>query len=509
MAGFPEHLARTVLELVKRYLKDEYHVDLTQVKGTLPPAHGGGGGTGTGPPGPTGPAGPTGPTGPAGPTGPQGIPGPAGTTGATGPAGSAGATGPAGPAGPLDILTDVTIASPTAGQVLRKGAGDWVNAVLAFADLGSRPTTLAGYGITDAYTQAQADARYAPLAHNQAWTTITGTPTTLGGYGITDAVTLGTAQTITGVKTFSAAPILPMTAGSVLFAGAGGVVSQDNAGLFWDATNKRLGVGTNAPAERLNIASDSAAVLSFDAYGTASAQRLQFRRAFGTQASPLPVTSGGFAVGGYQSFVYGSAGFQSVGVISFTLDGPPAGDDFPTRWSVFLHRLGDAAGSTVEVVRLTNAGRLGLGTIAPLARLHVLEPDDGSTTTLDKVIPVAIVGRNANGTPADGFGASLQWKLKTSTGANTDAANVAISWATANNASYAARMVFNVNDQGNVREALRIEANRTLTVAMIGFLGAAASVRTAITGSRAGNVALAALITELATKGLITDSTTA
>lgn len=41
------------------------------------------------------------------------------------------------------------------------------------------------------------------------------------------------------------------TAGSVVFAGASGVYSQDNAALFWDAANKRLGVGTASPNSTL------------------------------------------------------------------------------------------------------------------------------------------------------------------------------------------------------------------------------------------------------------------
>ena len=47
------------------------------------------------------------------------------------------------------------------------------------------------------------------------------------------------------------------------------------------------------------------------------------------------------------------------------------------------------------------------------------------------------------------------------------------------------------------------------TAAKIGFLGAAASARPVVTGSRGGNAALASLLTALATLGLITDSTTA
>ena len=60
----------------------------------------------------------------------------------------------------------------------------------AWATITSTPTTLSGYGITDAVSSSDArltDAR-TPTAHNQAWSTITSTPTTLTGYGITDAV---------------------------------------------------------------------------------------------------------------------------------------------------------------------------------------------------------------------------------------------------------------------------------------------------------------------------------
>lgn len=44
-----------------------------------------------------------------------------------------------------------------------------------------------------------------------------------------------------------------MATGSVLFADADGVLSQDNANLFWDDTNNRLGIGTATPDSTLNI----------------------------------------------------------------------------------------------------------------------------------------------------------------------------------------------------------------------------------------------------------------
>jgi hypothetical protein len=67
------------------------------------------------------------------------------------------------------------------------------------------------------------------------------TSLTLGWTG-----TLAVARGGTGTGT-------AFTAGSVIFAGASGVYSQDNANLFWDTTNKRLGIGTASPNDVLDV----------------------------------------------------------------------------------------------------------------------------------------------------------------------------------------------------------------------------------------------------------------
>jgi hypothetical protein len=62
----------------------------------------------------------------------------------------------------------------------------------AWSTITSTPTTIAGYGITDAVLISDprlSDARV-PVAHTQDFSTITNTPTTVAGYGITDAVLL-------------------------------------------------------------------------------------------------------------------------------------------------------------------------------------------------------------------------------------------------------------------------------------------------------------------------------
>lgn len=48
-------------------------------------------------------------------------------------------------------------------------------------------------------------------------------------------------------------PIAAATQGSVLFAGVGGVLQQDNANFFWDDANNRLGIGNAAPTEKLDV----------------------------------------------------------------------------------------------------------------------------------------------------------------------------------------------------------------------------------------------------------------
>jgi hypothetical protein len=75
--------------------------------------------------------------------------------------------------------------------------------------------------------------------------TVTGGTLTDGTASITSGVLSGltTALTVAQGGTGTATALTP---GSVVFAGAGGTYSQDNAKLFWDEADGRLGVGTNA-----------------------------------------------------------------------------------------------------------------------------------------------------------------------------------------------------------------------------------------------------------------------
>lgn len=88
------------------------------------------------------------------------------------------------------VLTVGTGLSMTGGVLSATAAPaqvqtDW-NAITAPAALLNKPVLFSGaYGALTGVPST-----FAPSAHNQAWSTITGTPTTLTGYGISDGATL-------------------------------------------------------------------------------------------------------------------------------------------------------------------------------------------------------------------------------------------------------------------------------------------------------------------------------
>ena len=63
------------------------------------------------------------------------------------------------------------------------------NTTFAFADITSKPTTISGYGITDALTIGTSSTTALAGDTTFAFADITSKPTTISGYGITDAPT--------------------------------------------------------------------------------------------------------------------------------------------------------------------------------------------------------------------------------------------------------------------------------------------------------------------------------
>jgi hypothetical protein len=135
----------------------------------------------------------------------------------------------------------------------------FVGDTIGWASLAATPTTIAGYGITDAATltgtqtlsaksvsfatntvtttkaqlnTAVTDGDVVFVGDTIGWASLTATPTTIAGYGITDGVTLAGTQTVSGAKTF-AAPL-------VLSGQATDPASPANGAIWYNSTTSQL-----------------------------------------------------------------------------------------------------------------------------------------------------------------------------------------------------------------------------------------------------------------------------
>lgn len=128
---------------------------------------------------------------------------------------------------------------------------------VAFADLTSKPTTVAGYGITDAF-----DGDFANLSN---------TPTTLSGYGITDAPT---DLTDLGISDGTSGQVLTTDgAGNFTFTtvGSGGV----GANTFLELSDTPGGFGTAGQIVAVNGTGDGL-IFTDDQTGTGEANQNAF-----------------------------------------------------------------------------------------------------------------------------------------------------------------------------------------------------------------------------------------
>src|SRR2546430_1694754 len=67
------------------------------------------------------------------------------------------------------------------------------------------------------------------------------------------------------------------TSGSILYANSSGQIAQDNANLFYDATNKRVGIGIAVPLDILHISPlASGKYLRIDLFAGGAVNGIQF-----------------------------------------------------------------------------------------------------------------------------------------------------------------------------------------------------------------------------------------
>ena len=171
------------------------------------------------------------------------------------------------------------------------------------------------------------------------------------------------------------------TVGSVVFAGASGVYTQNNAHFFWDNTNKYLGIGTLAPKSALTVLSTAGGTVPSGALPTGTdlyvvgadsgqtritqdsfADYVAFtgRRSNGTAASPTATQSGEvisqFTGRGYGATQWAAA---STGLLQIQAEGNFTNASNPT--SVSILTTPSASVTAVEAFRFGPAGQFGIG----------------------------------------------------------------------------------------------------------------------------------------------------
>jgi len=224
---------------------------------------------------------------------------------------------------------------------------------------------------------------YRPLNYVPSWTEVTNKPNTLAGYGITDAFSLPS-----------------LNSGSVLFSTGVGI-DQNNSNLYWNNINKFLGIGTNSPIAPLHVSDGAGISSTFNniltpstlgsllskntpAMGTilsstnTSGDRGVYSiiRSRGTTESPLAVQHndqlGSFLAGGHDG-----TGVNFGGGLFFYADGIPSPGNTPTGLSLMT---GPNSSLRKERLSIKSNGFVGIGTNNPQALFHVSDGNNLSSS---------------------------------------------------------------------------------------------------------------------------------
>ena len=281
-------------------------------------------------------------------------------------------------------LSTVGISLGGTGQTTASAAFNALSPITSTGDLiignGTNSATrlaigTSGYVLTSNGTTATWAASTGGVTSFQ--TSLSGLTPSSGATGaVTLAGTLGVTSGGTGTTT-------TFTTGSVVFAGASGVYSQNNAKFFWDNTNNRLGINTASPQTQLTVVSNTQTTtpsgalpagtdiyivgansantrITQDAYGTGSYGAFTARSARGTAASPTASQSGDF-LAQFTARGYGATGFGTASTGYFALTAAENFTDTAQGTSASIYITATGTNAVNEGFRVGPAGQIGVG----------------------------------------------------------------------------------------------------------------------------------------------------
>lgn len=168
--------------------------------------------------------------------------------------------------------------------------------------------------------------------------------------------------------TFSNIITPDISSGSVLFAGAGGLLSQDNDNFFWDNTNKKLLLGDNDsytigivnPRLQVNGLTGADAALSVTRWSAdANPSRVVLGKSRGPFVGTNVLVFNGDAIGSLEWAANTGAGSAVVASIQAIMDATTGATDLPSR--LVFSTVPDGSTTLTEYMRLNRGGNLCLG----------------------------------------------------------------------------------------------------------------------------------------------------
>jgi hypothetical protein len=180
---------------------------------------------------------------------------------------------------------------------------------------------------------------------------------TAGTYGSATQVPVFTTDAqgrVTAVTNTTVSATVSITAGQVGFGSPGNTLTSD-PNLFWDNTNKRLGIGTNAPVQQLHLADDTGQNQIFEQANNTLTESafFEYRKSKGTLASKLAVAAND-KLGGFGGFGWDGSTYQFAGEMLFYAEAGYTGTSSPGYWIVSTTPVGST--SPVERLRINSTG---------------------------------------------------------------------------------------------------------------------------------------------------------